>query len=203
MKNLKFLFVLAFTASTVLFSCKSGKKDGGDSAYIKNFDSLKTVLASFDADLVKIKDDMKKMNEEKMSCKPLKGKEKECDSLKKSCEDITMNLESSYKEYKEAVAMAETKAVELKVMKDKADKGDKEVSEEKAKAAYENAVADIAATIAKFNPKSDDSCFKTEMKNCENNCNACEGICEGEKGEGKEAKEGKETKEKKTEKKTK
>jgi len=199
MKNLKFLFVLAIAASTVLFSCKSGKKDG-DLAYIKNFDSLKTVLATFDADLVKMKDDMKKMNEEKMSCKPMKGKEKECDSLKQSCKDITTNIENSYKEYKESVAMAETKAAELKVMKGKADKGDKEVTEEKVKAAYENAAADIASTIMKFNPKSDDSCFKTEMKNCESNCNSCEGICEGEKAEGKEAKEGKETK---TEKKTK
>ncbi len=190
MKNLKFILVLALAASTLLFSCKSGKKEGND-LFVKNYDSLKTVLASFDADLVKMKDDMKKMNDEKMSCKPKKGKEKECDSLKKSCADIMTSLESYYKEYKDAVAKSETKAAELKAMKEKADKGDKEVTEEKVKAAYEEASAELGSSITKFDPKNEESCFKTEWKHCDANCNACEGICEGEKAEGKETKKDK------------
>ncbi|MDZ4756679.1 MAG: hypothetical protein SGJ10_00890 [Bacteroidota bacterium] len=189
MKNLKFLFVMAFAASTVMFSCKSGKKDGdANAAYLKNWDSLKTVLAGFDADLVKMKDDMKKMNDEKMSCKPQKGKEKQCDSLKQSCSEITKNMDSLYKAYKEAVAKSDTKSADLKTMKEKADKGDKEVTAEKVQAAYDEAAAELGSAISMFNPKDENSAFKTEWKHCDENCNACEGICEGEETEKKKDK---------------
>ncbi len=188
MKNLKFIFVLAFAASTVLFSCKSGKKDGND-LFVKNYDSLKTVLASFDADIKKMNDE--KMNDEKMSCKPMKGKEGACDSLKQSCSGIMKNMDSLYKAYKDAVAKADTKGAELKAMQEKADKGDKEVTEEKAKAAYEEASAELASAISMYNPKDENSAFKTEWKHCDDNCKACEGICEAEKTEAKETKKDK------------
>lgn len=188
MKILKFVFVLAFFTSALFFpACKSGSKEK-DRSYVKTWDSIKNVVASYDADIQKLKAEMKTMNEERMSCSPKKGKETTCDSLKESCKSLTEEMESAYNGYKEVLANAEKKSAELKEMLDKADKGDKSVTEEKLREAYMNAVAELQSAINMYNPKNEESQFKTVMKNCEENCKACEGICEGSKTETKKEK---------------